>query len=375
MAAKPAQHFRQGAASAAGVLCVIIGTYVLYLLRNVAMIVLIAGLLAYVVQWLVSKLSLRMPRIPAVWVSMSVFMVIMLSVFGTTLPIISGQISEFSSSLGDMIERLDSQISGWNIPFVSLGDNTISNYLDNIGSEWQKSTPAIISATQNLLSSTASLLATILIIPLITLYLLLDGERLRNSFIASFPEKNRMTLDRVMSAISRALGNYIYSRLVLGLFVGIMTTVILSVFGIKFALLLGLLALFGEFIPVIGPWLAYLPTALIVMTSDDLQMAFITLVVVSLYYLIVQMIENYIIVPKLMADTMDMHPLTVILAIMIGGTLGGIPGLFVSIPVAAMIKVMMKIFYFRTAEPGIEVPRELEMERELAAAADTTDSI
>ena len=315
-----------------------------------------------------------MPRIAAVWASMAVFMVLMLGVFGTTLPVISGQVSEFSSSLGYMIERLDVQISGWSIPFVSLGDNTISNYLDTIGSEWQKSTPQIISATQNLLSSTASLLATILIIPLITLYLLLDGERLRNSFIVSFPERNRQTIDRVMSAISRALGNYIYSRLVLGLFVGVMTTIILGLFGIKFALLLGLLAFFGEFIPVIGPWLAYLPTALIVMTGEP-STAFITLVVVSLFYLVVQMIENYIIVPKLMADTMDMHPLTVILAILIGGTLGGIPGLFVSIPVAAMIKVLLKIFYFRTAEPGIEVPEELGMERELAAAADTTEAL
>lgn len=374
MPSKSGQYFRNGAAAAAGVVLVLVGVYVLYLLRNVAMIVLIAGLLAYVVNWLVGKLSSRMPRIAAVWASMAIFMVLMLGVFGTTLPVISGQVSEFSASLGYMIERLDVQISGWSIPFVAIGDNTISNYLDTIGSEWQKSTPQIISATQNLLSSTASLLATILIIPLITLYLLLDGERLRNSFIVSFPERNRQTIDRVMSAISRALGNYIYSRLVLGLFVGVMTTIILGLFGIKFALLLGLLAFFGEFIPVIGPWLAYLPTALIVMTGEPTT-AFITLLVVSLFYLVVQMIENYIIVPKLMADTMDMHPLTVILAIMIGGTLGGIPGLFVSIPVAAMIKVLLKIFYFRTAEPGIEVPEELEMERELAAAADTTEAL
>ena len=65
------------------------------------------------------------------------------------------------------------------------------------------------------------------------------------------------------------------------------------------ALLLGMLAFFGEFVPVIGPWLAYLPTALIVMTGEP-STAFITLVVVSLFYLVVQMIENYIIVPKLM---------------------------------------------------------------------------
>ncbi|MCB1218432.1 AI-2E family transporter [bacterium] len=368
------QYFRNGAAAAGGVVLVLVCVYVLYLLRNVAMIVLIAGLLAYVVNWLVSKLATRMPRIAAVWVSMSVFMLIMFGVLGTTLPVISRQTVEFTGSLGSMIESLDSQLSRWNLPYIDIGENTIGSYLDNIGNEWQKSTPQIISATQNLLSGTASLLATILIIPLITLYLLLDGERLRAGFIASFPERNRQTIDRVMAAISRSLGSYIYSRLVLGLFVGTMTVIILGMFGIRFALLLGMLAFFGEFVPVIGPWLAYLPTALIVMTGEP-STAFITLVVVSLFYLVVQMIENYIIVPKLMADTMDMHPLTVILAILIGGTLGGIPGLFVSIPVAAMIKVLLKIFYFRTAEPGIEVPEELGMERELAAAADTTEAL
>ena len=354
------KNFRQGAHTAMGVVSVLLLVYVCYQLRSVALIILIAGLLAYVVNWLVSLLARRVPRVAAVWISMGVFMFVMLGTFGTTLPLLSSQIIEFSGSLGEMINRLDVQIHSWNIPFLHLGENTITNYLDQIGTEWQRSTPQIISATQNLLSGTASLLATILIIPLLTLYLLLDGERLRNSFIMSIPERFRNSLDRLMSAISKSLGNYIYSRLVLGLFVGIMTTVILSIFEIRFALLLGLLAFFGEFIPVIGPWLAYLPTALIVMTGDSPGTAFITLLVVSFYYLIVQMIENYVIVPKLMADTMDLHPLTVIVAIMIGGTLGGIPGLFVSIPVAAMIKVLLNIYYFKTAEPGIELPDEPE---------------
>jgi predicted PurR-regulated permease PerM len=364
------KHFRQGAGTAAGAVAVLLLVVVCFKLRHVSLILLIAGLLAYVVNWLVSLLSRRMPRVAAVWISMSVFMFIMMGALGTTLPLISSQVIEFSGSLGFMIEQLDAQIHRMNIPFLHLGENTISNYLDQIGKEWQRSTPQIITATQSLLSGTASLLATILIIPLLTLYLLLDGERLRNTFITSFPEASRHTIDRVMSAISKALGSYIYSRLVLGLFVGVLTTIILGIFEIRFALLLGMLAFFGEFIPVIGPWLAYLPTALIVLTGDTSGTAFITLLVVSFYYLIIQMIENYVIVPKLMADTMDLHPLTVIIAIMVGGTLGGIPGLFVSIPVAAMIKVLLKIFYFRMAEPGIDVPEELELDHEHAETAD-----
>ena len=338
-----------------------------YQLRKVALILLIAGLFAYVVNWLVTLFSRKMPRVPAVWLSMSIFMLLLLSVFGFTLPVLSSQMLEFSNSLGGMIDRLDTQLQTWSIPFVQMGENTVSDYLDGLGSEWQTKTPQLLDATQTFLSGTANLMATILIIPLLTLYMLLDGARLRSALIFAIPERNRDTIDRVMSAASKALGNYIYSRLVLGLFVGILTTMILYFFGIKFALLLGLLAFFGEFIPVIGPWMAYLPTALIVMTSDTPGTALLTLVIVSIYYLIVQMIENYVIVPKLMADTMDLHPLTVILAIMIGGTLGGIAGLFVSIPIAAMIKVMLKIFYFRTAEPGIDVPEE--MEAEIAAAA------
>jgi predicted PurR-regulated permease PerM len=187
------------------------------------------------------------------------------------------------------------------------------------------------------------------------LYFLADSQKLRAALLGVLPEKARGDADRALTAVNRSLGGYILSRTILALFVGIAATAAMLAAGVPYAVLLGLLMFLGEFIPVIGPWLAFVPALLVILAFEPSVLIFLVPA-----FIIIQLVENYFIAPKLIGDTMDLHPLTVLLAMMVGGTLAGVAGLFVAIPAAAALKVLLNIFILRREEPGIEVP-QLEM--------------
>ena len=353
-----AQVFRRYLVATLAVVGVLVLAYALYRLRIVALLFAIAGLLAYFLSWPIERLARRWPRSAAVATVFVAFLVLLTGLFGAIISVIRSQLQELGNSLPQLIYNLESSAAGWNIQLIPGREFQLSEYLVNLGDELEQSAPAVLANildfTQTFVTGTAVVLAAMLIIPLLTLYLLLDSQRLRRSLVGTFAAHLQGDVDRALTAVNKSLGGYMYGRLLLALFVGITTTLVLLLFRVEFALLLGLLAFAGEFIPVFGPWMAFFPAALIILATNPL-----VFVPVALFVIGIQLVENYVIVPKLFGHTMDLHPLTVILALMIGGTLGGVAGLLVAVPAAAAAKVILGVFVFRREEPGIDVP-ELE---------------
>jgi predicted PurR-regulated permease PerM len=91
--------------------------------------------------------------------------------------------------------------------------------------------------------------------------------------------------------------------------------------------------------------------AVVAIATDPWDVLWICIIMVA-----AQIVQTYVLAPKLMGDTMDMHPLTVVLAMLVGGTLGGIAGLIISIPAFAAAKIILNVFVFRRREPGIALP-------------------
>lgn len=356
---KLTQVFRRNFTAALAVITAAVLIYCVYRLRYVALVVAISGLLAYLLSWPVERLSLRMRRTYAVTIVFCIFLVLLVGLFSSFVPILAEQVQQLIDTIPAMVNHLAEFTSKWRITLFPGHEYRIADYWPNLDTIVEQRTPSflahIFNYTQSIVTGTATVLAAIFIIPLLTLYLLIDSARLKRSLIEFFSRSIRADVERAIDAVNRSLGRYIYSRVILALFVGVTTTLVLAIFGVPFAILLGLLAFVGEFIPVIGPWMAFVPTALIVLATDPVK-----IIVVGIFLILIQMIETYLIVPKLMGDTMDLHPLTVIIAMLIGGTLGGIAGLLVAIPAAAALKVIFGIFIIRRREHGIEVP-ELDM--------------
>ena len=132
------------------------------------------------------------------------------------------------------------------------------------------------------------------------------------------------------------MGMWLRGQLFLSFIVGLLVYIGLLILGVKYALVLALIAAILEIIPFIGPTIAAIPAILVGLTDSWIK----ALVVVILYF-VVQQLENHIIVPKVMQKAVGLNPIVVIIVIMVGAKLGGIVGALIAVPVAAAIGVFV----------------------------------
>ena len=133
------------------------------------------------------------------------------------------------------------------------------------------------------------------------------------------------------------LGRWLQVQLLASAIVGVLVFIGLSIFGIRHRVLLALLAALLEVIPFVGPLLAAVPAVLLGFLKSPI-VALWTLVV----YAVVQQIENHVIVPNIMRRVVGLNPVVVIIALLIGGELAGVPGIILAVPVAVVAVELLK---------------------------------
>jgi len=197
-----------------------------------------------------------------------------------------------------------------------------------------------------------SWIVTALIVPIIVFYLLLDARRIHANIIGFAPRRTAAEIQRLLNRLSEMLNGYIRGLLKLSFFMFAVTTIAAWVFGVKHALLLGVLAAIAEVLPIIGPIIALVPAMAITYfdPSNHGLLAGVTInwvraLIILAFYMALQYVESNIMVPKIMGRDLNLHPLTVILALLIGAYLGGFFGVILSLPVAACLKVIFEIYY------------------------------
>lgn len=332
-----------------GLLVVCALAFALWRLRDVAVMFIISGLLAYLLAAPTEWLSRRMHRAPAVGLVFVLFVLALLGIFGSFLPLIYSQGSDFAAKLPVYLRELGlfvESLSGRTIGGYSININ-LDTAIENILNQLQTSGPEILNRilthTQSFLSGTAAIMAGLVFVPMLTLYLMLDSARLRRALVLCFPRDHRDEVDTALSSISVSIAGYIRSRVLLALFVLVTYAILFAVLGIPFGILLSVLAFVSEFIPVVGWWIAFVPIVLISLLHENPLVVIPVIIGIS----VLQLIQNYAIAPKLLSDTMDIHPLTVVLAMMIGGALGGGLGLLLAVPVAAAGKAVLTQFFWK----------------------------
>jgi predicted PurR-regulated permease PerM len=191
-------------------------------------------------------------------------------------------------------------------------------------------------------------------VPIIVFYLLMDAPKIRDSLMALAPKRTAREAEMLLSNIALMLNHYLRGQLKLCFIIFAFSTIGLLILGVPHALLLGLLAGITEIIPIVGPIIACIPATLIGMANPwDYGIVGIWMpniwwvkgLVVVLFYLLMQWFENNLIVPRVMGKGLNVHPLTVMFALLAGGFLGGIAGMLMALPIAACLKVVFETYY------------------------------
>lgn len=180
------------------------------------------------------------------------------------------------------------------------------------------------------------------LIPVLIFFLLKDYQLLADGVVSFIDTRYRHKARSIIDEIARVIGSFLRGQVLVCFIVGAVTFGGLLLFKVPYPFVLACVAGITEAIPIIGPILAAIPAILLGLVASP-----ITALKIALFYLIVQQLENHIIVPKVMGDSVDLHPVLVIVGLLIAGELYGVGGMILALPVMATVHVLIKNFWWK----------------------------
>jgi len=249
--------------------------------------------------------------------------------------IIPPMIIQFNQLLADFptyVNRLNEFLS--NLKTFTASHGWLDQIKNSIGASMtslQSAAGGVFSTIYNIVGSFFSLI----IIMVITFYMVVEENAIRKLIWSLTPEGKQQHVMELFNRMQQKMGLWLRGQLILCLIIFVITYAGLLAMGVKYALILALIAGFTEFIPYLGPLLGAVP-AVFLAFSQSPTLAFF----VAILYVVIQQVENNLLVPKIMEKAVGMNPIISIVVLMIGFSIGGIMGALLSIPVATAALVI-----------------------------------
>jgi predicted PurR-regulated permease PerM len=208
----------------------------------------------------------------------------------------------------------------------------------------------LTSTVGNFLINLVTYLPWLILIPILAFFFLKDVNLFRLSILRMFPAGRwRMRAEAVMSDVNGTLAAYTRAQLISCFLIGTICTIGFYIVGLRYALLFGILAGIFEFVPVIGPFTIGIIVVLAATFSDDPWMG----MHVAIFLIVLRLIQYYFLYPRIVRGGIHLHPLAIILSVLAGEQVAGIPGVFLSIPIVALLTVVYKHILEHTGRKGL----------------------
>jgi predicted PurR-regulated permease PerM len=196
---------------------------------------------------------------------------------------------------------------------------------------------------QNLVGTLAEVggvLLDVVLALVISLYLIVDGPATSKRLLAAMPTRYRPKALFLQENVARVLGGYLRGQFTLAALIGLATGIGMALFGLPYAIVLGVLAGLFELVPMFGPILSAVPAVIVA-----LFLPFPTVIWVLLFFLVIQQVENNILVPRISGHAVGLHPLGALFALLAGFQLAGVLGGLFAVPVAGVVWVLISAAY------------------------------
>lgn len=306
--------------------------YFLFLIRDVIVLLMISFILAAALEPAVDKLQkkLKFPRWLGAISIYSLFIAVIYIFISIVAPILSEQAKAIISNKDDYIGDIQSTISS----FPQSYQDPIRNFISEIPTEiksWQ------VGGISHRVSGVFSGISSFFVVLVISAYVLSLKNGMKQTISAFVPENRRKIFTKIFGDITRKVSLWFRGQMLLSLTVGIVTYIGLSIMHVPYALVLAMVAAFTELIPIVGPILGAIPAVLIALFVSPLMA-----LIVGLFYVFVQQLENHILVPQVMKKAVGLNPIIIISSMLIGAKLLGILGIIIAVPVASAISVIIK---------------------------------
>jgi predicted PurR-regulated permease PerM len=321
---------------------------VLYLFWRVLLVFVLAALFAFVVSPVVRLFDRKLPHIFSIISVYLIIAILLTVVVGLTAPLVGEQFRLFVDALPSYVEQARELFDGLQARYVALpaswravGDRALTQLEETLTRVTRETIPAVFAVLSGLV--------TLVFVPLLAFFMLLDYEGYKRMLIAVTPRQHRETVNDLLSCVGRSLWDFIRGEFILMAAVGTLVGLGLYLVGMPYPIVFAILAGLLEIVPNIGPTITTIVVALVGLLIHPilaLEAAGITIVV--------QLLENTLLVPLVLGKSVGLDPVTVIFAVFLAGSLAGVIAAIIAIPLALIAKIVLLYFYAEESE----LPRE-----------------
>ena len=310
----------------------------------------------------------RVAAIVLAFIASAIFVGIIISF--VVLPLF-GQINELLAKLPEYSKQMESESLLKILKDPTKGAPMLPSSLEGLLEDainWVMG--FLASVVRNLLNSTVAMVANLVglvVVPFLAFYFLKDWRQLCNMITDLFTPDARPKASRVMARIGVAISGYVEGLWKLSILAALTVTIVLLILDIPYPLVFGLIALVAETIPVIGPIISAIPAVFVAYTSTTPD----TALLLAVFYIIYYTTDSQVLQPVIMGKKINLHPVVILLALMIGGKLFGILGMLFAMPVAAVYRVLYDELWHYDGEDRAEDDVAIET----IAASLTTDPV
>lgn len=336
-----------------------------YTLSSVIIAIIFAYIIDPIVNYLERKGVKRQFGVIIVYISVIlIFGILIVSVIPKTINEISNLLTSLPAMVDTLIREVNNFVSNVFAKFnIELPENFINVYKEtNPKVNGNVETPQIVSdildsikatindlivkAQGSLMGSLSNVLSKVygfltsafrlILIIIFSFYFSVDKDRFMLRVKKAIPNKYRDDISYLTSNIDTALQQFIRGRMLMAIFVGLITMVYLLVLRVDFAIIIGLITCVADIIPYIGPFLGCAPAVLFAFMDSPMKALWVLIL-----FVIVQWVENNILAPKLIGDSTGLNPLVILISIIIGGGIFGVWGMVISVPLTSIIFILV----------------------------------
>ena len=321
----------------------------------------VAALIAYAIAPLVELFRRIVPKALAILASYLIVLILLGMVFYL---IISTMITQLSGLAQNVSVLLSPTSKGGNSPLIGIllrigvTSNQIQSTAQQLGSQLTSIAGSVASGIVPIIQGIASGVLNILLTLVISIYLLVDGSRVNRWLRNKTPISQRGHIDTFVTTIQHVVGSYIRGQITLCLIIGTIVGIGMALLGLRsYAVLLGVLSFVTEFIPVLGTIICGSVAVLLALTQG-----WLTAILVLAYFVLVHIIEGYILAPRFVGKAVGLNPAISLLALSIGAELFGPWGAIFASPLAGLLQAFAVAFWINYRRTHKEEFPQMEVE-------------
>ena len=309
-------------------------------IRATGLLIVGALFLAYLIYPLVKRLNEKMPVIASILVVYAFIALILAVVVTLVAPQIGTDIAGFMKSFPTVMSRLQTELVTPHNSLIARIPAADRLYLANLPSQFNalfaQYGADTLTKTVPVLLSAVSVIAALVIVPILAAYMLMDASNVRRQVLGLFPLKRHAKVESIIDGLDGVIGGFIRGQLIDGAIVGAMIFVMLLIMHVPYALLIGVAAGILNFIPYAGAVIGFIPSVILALAYNGPVNALI----VAGLFAVIQQIDGNFVAPRVLKDNVGLSPLYIIVSILIGSEMFGLIGTFLSVPIAAMLRVL-----------------------------------